>query len=113
MKKNQPVNRVGLCTKTNLSYSVHPPSILLGGGLNLLPNFQKEGGGFTGSQFLEGGWLLDNSLKKGAWQFPGLRKGFAKKGVDIPMQTMVAWCYMKFLHLWRGKELFEINFEFK
>ena len=35
------------------THSVHPP-FLLGGGLNLLPNFQNEGGGLTGPSFLEG-----------------------------------------------------------
>ena len=35
-----------------MHHIVHPP-FLLGGGLNLLPNFQK-GEGLTGPQFLEG-----------------------------------------------------------
>ena len=30
---------------------------------------------------------------------------------SVPRQ-IVAWYYMKFLHLWRGNELFKINFEF-
>ena len=34
------------------SYSVHPPPISAGGGLNLQPNFQK--GGLAGPQLLEG-----------------------------------------------------------
>ena len=40
-------------------HSVHPPPFLLGGGeggVSLLPNFQKEGGGgLTGPQLVEEG----------------------------------------------------------
>ena len=32
--------------------------------------------------------------------------------VCVPRQ-IIAWYYMKLLHLWRGDELFEITFEFK
>ena len=35
-------------------HSVHPPPFLLGGGLNLQPNFQKRMGGFTEPQLLVG-----------------------------------------------------------
>ena len=38
-----------------ICYSVHPP--LFAGGLNFVPNFQKDGGGdFTQLHFLEEGW---------------------------------------------------------
>ena len=30
----------------------------------------------------------------------------------VPRQ-IAAWYYMKLLHVWRGDELFEVNFEFK
>ena len=32
--------------------------------------------------------------------------------ICVPRQ-IVAWYYMKFLHLWRADELFKTNFEFK
>ena len=39
---------------TFLVYSVHLPPPPSTGGLSLRPDFQKGGGGLTGSQFLEG-----------------------------------------------------------
>ena len=42
------------CIK-QLRHSLHPPP-LSARGLNVLPNFQKKGGGLTGPQLLEGDW---------------------------------------------------------
>ena len=38
-----------------ICYSVHPP--LFAGGLNFVPNFQKDGGGLYTTSFFRGGLL--------------------------------------------------------
>ena len=48
-----------------ICYSVHPP--LFAGGLNFVPNFQKDGGGdFTQLHFLEEGcWEIGSGFFQG------------------------------------------------